>query len=183
MQQISLHIPSYDELWYRQKLMADPATMSYNRGYSLPFEGYDKNTGCIAFPPKQWRQWYDRFIGHEPERFYAYVVRLTDGAFIGEVNLHKTPDMAAYEMGIVLESRYRGHGYAAQALKLLLAHAFESLHADAVCNEFEKTRQAAVRAHLAVGFSLYGEHNGLLCLRITRQDYYEKTAHIPTTTD
>lgn len=52
MQQVSLHVPSYDELWYRQKLMADPATMSYNRGYSLPFEEYDKNTGCIAFLPK-----------------------------------------------------------------------------------------------------------------------------------
>lgn len=37
-----LHIPSYPELWYRQKIMQDPDTMRYNRGYDLPFDGYDK---------------------------------------------------------------------------------------------------------------------------------------------
>ncbi|MBQ1690249.1 MAG: hypothetical protein II018_03190 [Firmicutes bacterium] len=45
-----LHVPEFSELYYRQKLMSDPVTMSYNRGYDLGFDGYHKNTGCIDFP-------------------------------------------------------------------------------------------------------------------------------------
>lgn len=52
MSDISLHIPEYSELWYRQRLLADPDTMSYNKGYS-------GENGCIDFPEKNWRLWYD----------------------------------------------------------------------------------------------------------------------------
>lgn len=47
-----LHIPAYEELWYRQKIIQDPDTMSYNKGYDLNFNDYDKETGCIDFPKR-----------------------------------------------------------------------------------------------------------------------------------
>ena len=94
---LTLHVPAYDELWYRRKLSEDPATMGYNKGYDLPFAGYDRETGCIAFPPSEWADWYAYFIGQEPRRYYAYIVREQDGAFLGEVNLHKEPDAPWYE--------------------------------------------------------------------------------------
>lgn len=103
-----LYTPVYSELWYRQKLLSDPETMSYNKGYNLGFEGYDNETGCIDFPQNKWQSWYDYFIGNEPERYYAYIVREDDNAFIGEVNLHKSKNADWYEMGIVLEAKYRG---------------------------------------------------------------------------
>ena len=77
-----LHIPTFEELWYRRKMMQDPDTMSYNRGYGLDLEGYDNETGCIAFPEKDWADWYAYFIGQEPERYYAYIVRALDDVFI-----------------------------------------------------------------------------------------------------
>ncbi len=43
-----LHIPAYEELWYRQKIMQDPDTMSYNKGYDLNSHDCDKATGCIS---------------------------------------------------------------------------------------------------------------------------------------
>lgn len=64
---LKLHIPEYSELWYRQKIMNDPDTMSYNKGYNIDFDGYDKETGCIAFPEQKWADWYDYFVGNEPE--------------------------------------------------------------------------------------------------------------------
>ena len=82
---VSLYVPKLSELWYRQRLLADPETMSYNRGYDLPFEGYNRETGCIAFPETAWAAWHSRFVG-QSGRFYAYVVRLEDGRFIGEAN-------------------------------------------------------------------------------------------------
>lgn len=170
MNELHLHVPTFDELWYRKQLMEDPATMDYNRGYELPFEGYDPKTGCIPFPETSWRDWYDYFTAHEPEQFYAYIVR-SDGTFLGEVNVHRSNDRPWYEMGIVIEAKYRGQGYAAPALRLLLQHAFEVLHADAVHNDFEDVRAAAVRAHLSAGFTVYRRENGLLELIITREQY------------
>lgn len=169
-----LHIPTYEELWYRRKMMQDPDTMSYNRGYDLDFEGYDKATGCLAFPEQEWADWYAYFIGQEPWRFYAYIVRKADGAFIGEVNVHRNPNAPWYEMGIVLEAKYRGRGYAAEALQLLLQHAFEEMNADAVHNDFEEARSAALRIHLAAGFTIYRKENHILEMMISREQYFRQ---------
>lgn len=173
---ICLHIPIYEELWYREKIMQDSDTMSYNRGYQLNMEGYDTETGCIAFSKKAWRDWYDYFIGQEPERFYAYIARREDGVFIGEVNLHRNPDALWYDMGIVLEAAFRGKGYAKQALRLLLQYAFENMAADAVHNDFEAGRIAAIRAHLAAGFTKCDEKDGILEFLITREQYFRQRA-------
>ena len=168
---LTLHVPAYDELWYRRKLSEDPATMGYNKGYDLPFAGYDRETGCIAFPPSEWADWYAYFIGQEPLRYYAYIMRERDGAFLGEVNLHKEPDAPWYEMGIVLEAAHRGKRYAVPALRLLLRQAFDVLHAEAVHNDFEVSRAAAIRTHLAAGFTEYRRENGVIELLITKEQY------------
>lgn len=168
---ISLHTPTYDELWYRQKLLSDTETMSYNKGYDLGFDGYDNETGCIDFPQCQWKSWYNYFIGNEPERYYAYIVCKDDNAFIGEVNLHKNNAADWYDMGIVLEAKYRGKGYAVEALKLLLNYAFHLLGAKAVHNDFEEARAAAIKTHLSARFSEYSRHDGIIELVITREQY------------
>ena len=166
---ISLHVPTLEELWYRQKLLSDADTMSYNKGYDLNFDGYDNETGCIDFPKEDWQGWYDYFIGREPERYYAYIV--VDGEFIGEVNVHKNKEKNWYDMGIVIEAKHRGKGYAVPALKLLLEQAFDGLGEKAVHNDFEDTRDAAVKTHLAAGFKEYKRENGILELLITKEQY------------
>ena len=128
--------------------------------------------GCIAFPKEEWRDWYDYFIGREPERWYAYIV--ANGEFIGEVNVHKNETMNWYDMGIVIEAKHRGKGYAVRALKLLLAQAFDKLGAKAVHNDFEDTRDAAVKTHLAAGFKEYKRENGILELLITKEQFEEQ---------
>lgn len=169
-----LHVPTCGELWYRQKIMQDADTMSYNKGYELDFEGYEKATGCVAFPKEQWADWHAYFVGQEPERFYAYVVRKSDDVFIGEVNVHRNPDAPWYEMGIVLEAKYRGKGYATEALQLLLQYAFEEMNAKALHNDFEAERSAAVRIHLAAGFTEYRQENGILELALSREQYFRQ---------
>lgn len=64
-EQLYLHIPSCEELWYRRKIMQDPDTMSYNRGYDLTFDGYDKATGCIDFPEQEWAGGLELLITRE----------------------------------------------------------------------------------------------------------------------
>ena len=170
MTEISLHIPEFKELSYRQKLLSDPDTMSYNAGYNLGFDGYDNKTGCIDFPESDWAEWYDYYIGREPERFYAYIVK-PDGEFIGEVNLYKGAESKTYNMGIVIEAKHRGKGYAEKALKLLLKQAFDVLGAEAVVNDFEDTRVSAVKIHLKAGFEEVEKRDGITLYKITKQRY------------
>lgn len=173
-ERLCLHVPTMEELWYREKLMADPATMDYNRGYDLPFEGYDRETGCIVFPKEKWPAWYDWFVGQGSKQFYAYIVRKSDGTFLGEVNVHKNEEKPWYEMGIVLEGKCRGQGYANEALGLLLQYAFEVLKVPAVHNNFEETRTAALRTHLAAGFAEYRRGGGVVELLITREQWEKR---------
>ena len=168
---LCLHIPTFEELWYRQKLLSDAKTMSYNKGYDLNMDTYCKETGCIDFPESKWQDWYNYFIGQEPTRFYAYIVN--QGVFVGEVNVHKNEKANWYDMGIVIEAKHRGKGYAVDTLKLLLQYAFEKLGAEAVHNDFEDSRTAAIKTHLSAGFSEYKRENGIIELLITKEQYQQ----------
>ena len=148
--------------------------MDYNKGYEIDFKGYDKETGCIAFPENEWSEWYHYFVNNEPARFYAYIMRREDNAYIGDVNVHRSAKNPWYDMGIVIEAKYRGNGYAVEAIRLLEKQAFEVMGADAIHNDFEDVRDAAVKTHLSAGFSEYKRKNGLLELMLTREQYFVK---------
>lgn len=171
MNELCLHVPELNEFWYRKKLMEDPETMSYNRGYDLDFAGYDKETGCIAFPKTEWESRYNYLVGNEPERYYAYLVNTENGEFVGDVNVHKNAGQDWYDMGIVIEAKHRGKGYANEGLRLLLRHAFVDMGAKEVHNCFEISRTAALRAHEHAGFCKYSEENGIIELAVTKKRF------------
>ncbi len=168
---IYLHVPMYSELYYRQKLLADPQTMSYNKGYELSFSGHNPDTGCVAFEKNEWARWYDWWIDHEPERFYAYVMRSEDNTPVGEVDIYRPENSPFYEMGVVIEACHRGKGYGLAALKLLLAHAFDDMHVQEVHNCFEETRQAAMAIHQRCGFEKDSVDQGIAQMICTRKSY------------
>jgi len=167
---LELYVPKLDELWFYRDMMADPATMSYNAGYD-PWPGYHRDTGCIDFPEEKWADWYADWVGREPERFYAYIRRRSDGQWIGDVNFHHTPDKGWWDMGIVICAAYRGRGYAEPALRLMLDHAFRDCGVDCIHNDFEAARDAAWKAHLAVGFRDAGTKDGIRHLLLAREEY------------
>ena len=158
---VELYIPKLEDLWFYQKMMSDPETMSYN----------DPWGGCIDYPDEVLPDWYARWVGQEPERFYAYIRRSSDGAWIGDVNFHYTPEKDWWDMGIVIYAPYRGKGYAVPALKLLLDYAFRDCGISRLHNDFETTRDAAWAIHRKVGFKEMGVEDGLLQLMLTKEDY------------
>lgn len=174
MDELKLYVPKLNDLRFRQQMMADPATMSYNAGYDLDFVGYHKDTGCIDFPESEWAAWYERWMGREPERFYAYIERSSDSAFLGEVCFHHTPEKDWWDMGVVLFAPCRGRGYSAPALRFLLDHAFCDCGVERLHNEFETSRRAALRLHLAAGFRETGAEDGCVHLTLTKNEYKEK---------
>lgn len=158
---VELYVPKLEDLWFYQKMMSDPETMSYN----------DPWGGCIDYPDEILPGWYAKWVGKEPERFYAYIKRSSDGAWIGDVNFHYTPERDWWDMGIVIYAPYRGKGYAVPALKLLLDHAFRDCGISRLHNDFETTRDAAWSIHRKVGFKEMGVEDGILQLMLTKEDY------------
>ena len=49
---ITLYTPFLEDLWFRQKMMADEETMAYNHAWG----------GTIPFPKEVWHGWYDFWI-------------------------------------------------------------------------------------------------------------------------
>ena len=171
MEQLELYIPALDELWFYREMMSDPKTMFYNANWDVDYDGYHKDTGCIDFPESEWAEWYEYWIGNEPERFYAYIKRISDGTWIGDINFHYTPEREWWDMGIVIYAPYRGKGYAVPALRLMIEHAFRDCGVTRLHNEFEIERRAALKSHLAAGFRDAGAEDGIQQLILTRDEY------------
>ena len=163
MEKLELYIPKQEDLWFYQKMVSDPETMSYN----------DHWGGCIDYPDEVLPDWYAHWVGQEPERFYAYIKRSSDGSWIGDVNFHYTPDKDWWDMGIVIYAPYRGKGYAVPALKLMLDHAFRNCGISRIHNDFAVDRNeiADWETHRKAGFKELGVEEGFLQMMITKEDY------------
>ena len=120
---IYLKVPSIDELHYRQIWMQDPKTMSYNKGYDIDLKGYDKGTGTITKTNEEITDWYNNWINHEPDKYFAYIYDSKISEPIGEIYYYK--DNKTYSMGILIQDKYRGKGYSYNALLELEKTAFE----------------------------------------------------------
>lgn len=180
MEKITLYVPSPEELWFRQTMLSDPETMAYNAHWDVDDDRYHPDTGCIDFPRENWEEWYRDWTNAEPLRYFAYVRREADGAFLGEVNFHYTRDKDWWDMGIVLYAPYRGRGYAGAALRLLLDHAFMDCGVTRVHNEFEISRNevSAWKAHISAGFHDVETVNGVRHMMITREEYRMSSAEM-----
>lgn len=109
-QDLTMYRPARDELDFRQRLLSDPATMAYNHA----------SGGTIAFPPERWPEWYARWMECETgERFYRYLRREADGAFVGEVSYHYDEDLRMFLCDVLVAAQYRGFGHGGQGLALL----------------------------------------------------------------
>ncbi len=170
MDTLELYIPKPEDGWFYCKMMSDPATMAYNAPWFPP-------DGCIPKAAEEWKRLCSEWIDAEPERFYAYLKRTSDGTFVGDVCFHYTPEHDWWDMGIVIFAPERGKGYGTQGLRLLAEHAFSHgvirLH-----NEFETTRDAAYRMHRTIGFREIERRDGCVHLLLTKEDYRKGNAHM-----
>lgn len=162
-----LRIPSFEELGYRQKILAQPDTMSYNRGYEIGLDNYNNETGCIDFREEYWEDWFSRWVNNMPDRYYAYIIKCDEHSPIGEVALRYVEEKAAYCVNIIIEARYRGMGYSEEALKLLADAAFNELNAEKIYDDFPAARVSADRAFKRVGFKRVTDD----MVELTRKDY------------
>lgn len=107
---IKLYTPKLQDLWFREKFMADEATMSYNHAWG----------GTIPFPESEWESWYEYWlVKHEDKRFYRYLQIEETGAFAGEIAYHYDEEREIWVADVIVASEYRGKGFGSAGLKLL----------------------------------------------------------------
>ena len=92
---IKLYKPNIDELWFKEKMMNDEDTMSYNHG-------------TIAFPESKWDSWYQRWM-RDDKHFYRYIC--DDDTFVGEVAYCLDSEREIYVADVIAYAPYRGKGY------------------------------------------------------------------------
>ena len=103
------YTPSLDDLWFRQAMMADPETMSYNHAWG----------GTIPFPKEKWEAWYEYWIvNHGNRRWYRYL-KNPAGHFVGEIAYHYDDDRGIVAADVIVHASYRGLGYGGRGLELL----------------------------------------------------------------
>ncbi len=107
---VILREPCFEDLCFRQKLLADEKTMQYNHAYG----------GTIPFPREKWEDWYQRWISdHSPDYFYRYIIYEGTEEYVGEAAYYKEPESSLYFCNIIIMAQYRNKGYGRGGLAAL----------------------------------------------------------------
>ena len=103
--------PRIEDLWFRESMMADPETMSYNNAWG----------GTIPFPREKWADWYDFWIVNPNKRFYRYIATGRSRSFVGEAAYHYDGDLGLYLADVIISAKSRRQGFGKVGLQMLCA--------------------------------------------------------------
>ena len=106
---VSFYRPQLEDLWFRESLMADPETMSYNNAWG----------GTIPFPREKWEDWFEFWVENPNQRFYRYITSGKSRSFVGEAAYHYDEELQIYLADVIISARCRRKGYGKAGLELL----------------------------------------------------------------
>ncbi|MCR4587863.1 MAG: GNAT family N-acetyltransferase [Lachnospiraceae bacterium] len=101
--------PSLEDMWFREQLLADEETMSYNHAWG----------GTVLFPKEDWMEFYDFWVLHPDDRHYYRYLKNDAGEFVGEIAYHYSSEYSAYMINVIIYAPYRRSGYGSEGLDLL----------------------------------------------------------------
>ncbi len=149
----TLYMPSIEELGFRQRLLADPETMSYNAAWG----------GTIDFPASEWAAWYEQWVANHPKRYFYRYLKNEKGEFVGEVAFHYDPQWGGYMVNVIVLDAYRGRGYGREGLELLCTAA--KSRGIAVLYDDIAIDNPAIELFRSAGFSEVARTDKIILLR------------------
>ncbi len=109
--------PSLEDLWFREKLMADKETMAYNNAWG----------GTISFLKESWEKWYQTWVnGSLQKHFYRYIQDASNDNFIGEIAYHLDDSRGVYVCSVIVLAEYRNRGFGSKAIDMICSLAKEN---------------------------------------------------------
>jgi len=92
------------------------------------------------------RAWLEGILARPPETGTTLAVELRDsGELVGHVNVMVDPDNRQGEIGFIFDPAHQGRGYATEATRALVAHAFEHYDLHRICGRLEPRNVASAR--------------------------------------
>ena len=115
-----------------------------------------------GFEKKEVHQWLNRQLTRYRKDGYGYfaVILKENNKFIGQAGLMKSviDGNNTVELGYMLDNVYWHHGYATEAARRCLQHAFEELGLQEVCCSIRPENSPSLRVAEAIGMIPCGSH-------------------------
>ncbi len=110
IRRIEIYRPVLEDLWFRQSLLADEATMAYNAAWG----------GTILFPREAWEEGYNRWLEvPETRRYYRYLYDAERRRFVGEIAYRLDEERGVYLCDVIVLAKYRGQGFGTKGIELI----------------------------------------------------------------
>ena len=147
--------PELEDLWFRESMMSDRETMSYN----------DVWGGTIPFPKEDWEEWYTLWVrnsGHD--RYYRYLKDNANKVFVGEISYHFDKLRNIYLCDVIIKAEFRKQGFGTQGIQLLC----EAAKANGVKALYDDIAADNPSTHLFLknGFSIEFQNDEIVMVKI-----------------
>ena len=146
--------PELEDLWFRESMMSDSETMSYNGAWG----------GTIPFPKEDWEEWYTLWVRNSgQERYYRYLKDDANKVFVGEISYHFDKLRNIYLCDVIIKAEFRRRGFGTQGIQLLC----EAAKANGVEALYDNIAADNPSAHLFLenGFSIEFQNDEILMVK------------------
>ena len=146
--------PELEDLWFRESMMADIETMSYNDAWG----------GTIPFPKEDWEEWYTLWVRNSgQERYYRYLKDDANKVFVGEISYHFDKLRNIYLCDVIIKAEFRKQGFGTQGIQLLC----EAAKANGVEALYDNIAADNPSAHLFLknGFSIEFQNDEIVMVK------------------
>ena len=146
--------PELEDLWFRESMMSDIETMSYNDAWG----------GTIPFPKEDGEEWYTLWVRNSgQERYYRYLKDDANKVFVGEISYHFDKLRNIYICDVIIKAEFRKQGFGTQGIQLLC----EAAKANGVEALYDNIAADNPSAHLFLknGFSIEFQNDEILMVK------------------
>lgn len=116
------------------------------------------------------KEWLEKAAGFKDDRMIRFAMENLDDVTVGWVTLHSTDQKnGTFSFGVAVYRDYRGHGYAIDAVRILLKYGFWEQRYQKCNSVCVHTNEASIRMHKKLGFIEEG--------RIRRNSFFNGKYH------
>jgi|GEM_PF-590035 len=151
--------PSIEELDYVAKLWNDEKTMK-------------DVGGVINFPLEKRDAWYRKMVQPSDGKNFYCLIFTMENIPVGEVSFHRyNAEEKKADFNIKIQERYRGKGYAKEAMKLMLSYYFYDIGGQIIYDEvINKNGQEALEKF---GFEALERNDKTILFKLTKERFFK----------
>ena len=103
------------------------------------------------------RAWVEREAQRPEGEAFRFMIERLDGTLVGSLNTHTChPRNGTFSYGLAIFPEYQHHGYASEAIRLVLGYYFHERRYQKVTVEVFAFNEPSMRLHERLGFTLEG---------------------------